>query len=106
MMIGERLLGLIYEGVTNEEAWSGLLARLGDRIGAAGTGPGVQDMATQAFWAIAESGSTRRFTGHTPVLPRETGFGGKLAFRPVHGRLDGDAKFAPTSAPRVTPRNP
>jgi DNA-binding CsgD family transcriptional regulator/PAS domain-containing protein len=52
----ERLVGLIYEGVTNEEVWQELLALLGDRLNAAGTGLGLQDMATHEFRAVAEAG--------------------------------------------------
>jgi len=52
----ERLVGLIYEGVTNEEVWQELLALLGNRLNAAGTGLGLQDMATHEFRAVAEAG--------------------------------------------------
>jgi DNA-binding CsgD family transcriptional regulator len=52
----ERLIGLIYEGVTNEEVWRELLATLADRVNAAGAGLGLQDMATHAFRAIADAG--------------------------------------------------
>jgi PAS domain-containing protein len=55
----ERLVGLIYEGVTNEEVWQELLALLGDRLNAAGTGLGLQDMATHEFRAVAEAGIDR-----------------------------------------------
>jgi PAS domain-containing protein len=55
----ERLVGLIYEGVTNEEVRQELLALLGDRLNAAGTGLGLQDMATHEFRAVAEAGIDR-----------------------------------------------
>jgi PAS domain-containing protein len=55
----ERLVGLIYEGVTNDEVWQELLALLGDRLNAAGTGLGLQDMATHAFRAVADTGIDR-----------------------------------------------
>ena len=47
----ERLIGLIYEGVTNEEVWQELLTLLGDRVNAAAAGLGLQDMATHEFRA-------------------------------------------------------
>jgi PAS domain-containing protein len=52
----ERLIELIYEGVTNEEVWKELLALLADSLNAAGAGLGLQDMATHAFWAVADAG--------------------------------------------------
>jgi hypothetical protein len=52
----ERLIGLIYEGVTNEEVWNELLALLADRLNAAGAGLGLQNMATHEFRAVAEAG--------------------------------------------------
>jgi PAS domain-containing protein len=52
----ERLIELIYEGVTNGEVWKELLIRLADGLNAAGAGLGLQDMATHTFWAVADSG--------------------------------------------------
>jgi PAS domain-containing protein len=52
----EHLIGLIYEGVTNEEVWNEVLALLGERLNAAGAGLGLQDMATHEFQAVAEAG--------------------------------------------------
>jgi hypothetical protein len=55
----ERLVGLSYEGVTNEEVWQEFLAVLGDRLNAVGTGLGRQDMATHEFRVVAEAGIDR-----------------------------------------------
>jgi PAS domain-containing protein len=52
----ERLIELIYEGVTNEEVWKEFLALLADRLNAAGAGLGLQDMATHAFRGIGDAG--------------------------------------------------
>jgi DNA-binding CsgD family transcriptional regulator len=52
----ESLIHAIYEGVTDPHAWQDLLATLAERLGAAGAGLGVQDMATHSFWAVAEAG--------------------------------------------------
>ena len=55
----ERLIALIYEGVIDGEAWQELLALLGYRLNAAGTGLGLQDMTTHEFRAVAEAGIDR-----------------------------------------------
>lgn len=55
----ERLIGLIYGGVANEEVWQQLLARLVGGLNAAGTGLGLQDMATHEFRAVADAGIDR-----------------------------------------------
>ena len=75
----ERLVGLIYEGVTNEEVWQELLALLGDRLNAAGTGLGLQDMATHEFRAVAEDGIDRGLTRPTAAWHRKTGSGRRSA---------------------------
>jgi len=48
----QRLIDLIYEGVTNEEVWKELLAWLN----ATGAGLGLQDMAMPAFCAVVAAG--------------------------------------------------
>jgi PAS domain-containing protein len=55
----DRPIALIYEGVSDEEAWEELLTLLAERLNAAGTGLGLQDMATHAFRAVAEVGIDR-----------------------------------------------
>jgi PAS domain-containing protein len=56
----QRLIELLCEGVRNEEVWSDLLAWLVDGLATgAGLGPGLQDMATLAFWAVAAAGIYR-----------------------------------------------
>jgi PAS domain-containing protein len=55
----ERLIALIYEGVSDEEVWEELLTLLAERLNAAGTGLGLQDMATHTFRAVAEVGIDR-----------------------------------------------
>ena len=42
----ERLIGLIYKSVTNEEGWEQPLAYLADELNAAGAGPELRDMAS------------------------------------------------------------
>jgi hypothetical protein len=56
----ERLIALIYEGITNEEAWEQLLARLTDELNVADAGLGLQDMATHSlFRVVADAGIDR-----------------------------------------------
>jgi GAF domain-containing protein len=55
----ERLIALIYEGITNEEVWNELLTLLAERLNAAGAGLGLQDMATHEFRAVADTGIDR-----------------------------------------------
>jgi GAF domain-containing protein len=55
----ERLIALIYEGVIDGEVWQELLALLGDRLNAAGTGLGLQDIETHEIRAVAEAGIDR-----------------------------------------------
>jgi PAS domain-containing protein/DNA-binding CsgD family transcriptional regulator len=52
----ERLIDLIYEGVTNEEVWKELRAWLVDGLNATGAGLGFQDMAMPAFYVVAAAG--------------------------------------------------
>jgi DNA-binding CsgD family transcriptional regulator/GAF domain-containing protein len=52
----ERLIQLIYDGVTDDAAWTAALAMIADAVRAAGAGLGVQDMATHEFGAVAQSG--------------------------------------------------
>jgi hypothetical protein len=99
----ERLVGLIYEGVTNEEVWQELLALLGDQLNAAGTGLGLQDMATRI------PGSRRgRHRSRPPrdLPPPGTGkpdLAGHRPRRPPDGRLDGDAQIRTAGLTRSIP---
>lgn len=52
----ERLIQLIYDGVTDESAWTVALAMIADTMRATGAGLGVQNMVTHEFWAVAQSG--------------------------------------------------
>jgi DNA-binding CsgD family transcriptional regulator/PAS domain-containing protein len=45
----DRLVGLIYDGVTDEASWDLALKQLAEVLGAAGVGLGMQDMRTHAF---------------------------------------------------------
>jgi hypothetical protein len=75
----ERLVGLIYEGVTNDEVWQELLALLGDRLNAAGTGLGLQHMATHEFRAVAGPASIQASTRPTAAWHRKTESGRRSA---------------------------
>ncbi len=50
-MIGDydKLIGLIYEGITDHASWNLALARVADLVGAVGVGLGMQDMRTHEF---------------------------------------------------------
>jgi hypothetical protein len=52
----ERLVQLIYEGVTDEAAWTTALQMIADAVRSAGAGLGVQNMITHEFWAVAQCG--------------------------------------------------
>jgi GAF domain-containing protein/DNA-binding CsgD family transcriptional regulator len=52
----EQLIQLIYDGITDDAAWTAALAMIADAVGAAGAGLGVQNMATHEFWAVAQNG--------------------------------------------------
>jgi DNA-binding CsgD family transcriptional regulator/PAS domain-containing protein len=45
----DRLVGLIYDGVFDDDAWRLALAQVADLVGAPGVGLGMQDMKTHAF---------------------------------------------------------
>jgi hypothetical protein len=45
----DRLIGLIYDGATDEGCWGLALKQLADVLGAAGVGLGMQDMRTHTF---------------------------------------------------------
>ena len=49
------LLELIYDGITDDAAWTAALSMIATSLRASGAGLGVQDMATHAFWAVAQS---------------------------------------------------
>jgi hypothetical protein len=52
----DRLVGLIYDGVTNDAAWSLALAQVGRFIGAVGVGVGVRDKKTLEFRSFGAVG--------------------------------------------------
>ncbi|MGH7154330.1 MAG: GAF domain-containing protein [Acetobacteraceae bacterium] len=54
-MSSDALLELIYDGVTDDAAWTAALAMIAGSVRACGAGLGVQDMKTHEFWAVAES---------------------------------------------------
>ncbi len=56
MTVDEALLDLLYDGVTDDAAWTGALAMIANAARASGAGLGVRDMKTHAFWAVAQSG--------------------------------------------------
>lgn len=58
MMTGERdrLVGLIYDGVMDDEAWRLALAQVGRLVGAIGVGLGMQHMKTHAFRSLGAVG--------------------------------------------------
>ena len=56
MAAGGALIQLIYEGVTDDAAWTAALAMIAKTVRSAGAGLGVQNMATHEFWAVAQSG--------------------------------------------------
>src|SRR6516165_214435 len=90
----ERLFGLIYEGVTNEEVWQELLTLLGDRLNAVGTGLGLQDMATHEFRAVADAGIDRGLNAtYRRLAPGKPDLAGDRPRRSPDGRLDGDAQI-------------
>jgi len=53
----ERLIQLIYDGVLDDAAWTAALAMVAGTVRLAGAGLGVQDMTTQEFWAVPQSGA-------------------------------------------------
>ncbi len=56
MAVDETLLDLLYDGVTDDLAWTAALAMVANAVRTSGAGLGVQDMKTHAFWAVAQSG--------------------------------------------------
>jgi len=82
----ERLIALIYEGVIDGEVWQELLALLGYRLNAAGTGLGLQDMATHEFRAVAEAGIDRGLhETYRRLAPENRKSGRRSTAAPVRG---------------------
>jgi DNA-binding CsgD family transcriptional regulator/PAS domain-containing protein len=52
----DRLIGLIYDGASDEACWDPALKQIADVLGAAGVGLGMQDMRTNAFRNLGASG--------------------------------------------------
>jgi DNA-binding CsgD family transcriptional regulator len=53
MAAQEAVLELIYDGITDDSAWTAALAMIASAAGASGAGLGVQDMKTHEFWSVA-----------------------------------------------------
>jgi len=96
----ERLIALIYEGVNEGEVWEELPALLGDRLNAAGTGLGLQDMATHEFQAVAEAGIDRGFHETYRRLAPENRIGQVIGRA---GRPMADWTVVPKSEPVASP---
>ena len=52
----DKLVGLIYDGVTDGACWNLALAQIANLKGAVGVGLGMQDMRTHEFWNLAAFG--------------------------------------------------